>query len=88
MTVIGGELFSFVLSSYVIIALKNVIFVSNTKSILVEIFDFAETWFENFCKNELITAIFKFLMEETQVLFFSKRKDNRICLFKCPTLSL
>ena len=49
---------------------------------------FTVTQFDNFCKNELITYCSNFLMEKTQVLFFSNRKDNRICLFKCSTISL
>ena len=44
---------------HIVIALKNVTFVSNKKSILVEMFDFAVTQFDNFCKNELITVLFK-----------------------------
>ena len=55
-TVIGGELFSFILSSYIKIALKNVTLVSNTKSILVEMFDFAVTQVDNFCKDEMTTV--------------------------------
>ena len=38
---------------------KNVIHISNKKSILVEMFDFAVTQVDNFCKNELITVFFK-----------------------------
>ena len=79
---------SIMLSSYVIIALKNVTLVSNKKSILVEMFDFAVTQVDNFCKNELITVIVKLLLEKMQVFFFSNRNDNRICLFKCLSLSL
>ena len=50
-TMIGGELFSFILSSFVIIAPKNVTLVSNKKSILVEVFVFAVTQVDDFCKN-------------------------------------
>ena len=58
-TVIGGDLFSFILSSYVIIALKNVTLVSNKESSLLEVFDFAVTQVDNFRENELITVMFK-----------------------------
>ena len=44
---------------HIVIALKNVTLVSNKKSILVEMFDFAVTQVDNFCKNELITVLFK-----------------------------
>ena len=53
-------------------ALKNITFVSNKKLILVEMFDFAVTQVDNFCKNELITVIFK--------LFVGK--DASLVLFK------
>ena len=58
-TVIGGDLFSFILSSYFIIALKNVTLVSNKESSLLEVFDFAVTQVDNFRENELITVMFK-----------------------------
>ena len=45
---------------HIVIALKNVTLVSNKKSILVEMFDFAVTQVDNFCENELITVVFKF----------------------------
>ena len=38
---------------------KNFTFVSNKKSILVKLFDFALTQSDNFCENELITVMFK-----------------------------
>ena len=57
---------------HIVIALKNVTFISNKKSILVEMFDFAVTHVDNFCKNELITVSFKLLREKTQALFFFK----------------
>ena len=44
---------------HIVIALKNVKLVSNKKSILVEMFDFAVTQVDNFCKNELINVLFK-----------------------------
>ena len=75
-TVIGGELFSFILSLYVIIALKNVTLVSNKKSILVEMLDFSVTQVDNFCKNEVITVMFK--------LFEKKRRKS--CSFQTGTI--
>ena len=57
---------------HIIIALKNVTLVSNKKPILVEMFDFAATQVDNFCKEELITVLFK--------LF--DRKDTSLVLFK------
>ena len=71
-TVIGGDLCSFILSLNVIFSLRNVTLVSNKKSILVEMFDFAVTQVDNFCKNELITVMFK--------LFDGK--DASLVLFK------
>ena len=56
----------------IVIALKNVNLVSNKKSILVEMFDFAVTQVDNFCENELITVMFK--------LFYGK--DASVVLFK------
>ena len=41
---------------HIVIALKIITLVSNKKSILVEMFDFAVTQVDNFCKNELITV--------------------------------
>ena len=77
-----------VIALHVVIALKKVILVSNKKSILEEMFDLAVTQVDNFCKNELITVMFKILKAKTQVLFFSNRNDNRNCLFKCSAISL
>ena len=57
---------------HIVIALKNVTPVSNKKSILVEMIDFTVTQVENFCKNELITVMFK--------LF--EGKDASLVLFK------
>ena len=57
---------------HIVIALENVTLVSNKKSILVEMFDFAVTQVDNFCNNELITVIFK--------LFDGK--DASLVLFK------
>ena len=56
----------------IVITLKKVTLVGNKKSILVEMFDFAVTQVDNFCKNELITVMFK--------LFDGK--DTRLVLFK------
>ena len=43
----------------IVIALKNVTLVSNKKSILKEMLDFTVTQVDNFCKNEVITVMFK-----------------------------
>ena len=48
-----------VLALHIVFALKNVTLVSNKKSFLVDMFDFAVTQVDNFCKNELITVLFK-----------------------------
>ena len=46
-------------------------------------FDIEVTQVDNFCKNELITVMFKlFDGKEASLVFFSNRNDNRICLFK------
>ena len=82
---IGGELFSFVLSLYVIIALKNVTRVGNKKSILVEVFDLAETQVDNFCKNELITIKFKVFDGKDARLFF---QTGTIIEFVCSNSQL
>ena len=56
---------------HIVIALKNVTLVNNKKSILVEMFDFAATQVDNFCKNELITVLFKlFDGKDTSLVFF------------------
>ena len=74
---------------HIVIALKNVTLVSNKNSILVEMFDFAVTQVDNFCKNELITVLFKlFDGKDASLVFFSNQKDNRICLVKCLVISL
>ena len=57
---------------HIVIALKNVILVSNKKSILVDMFEFAITQVDNFCKKELITVFFR--------LFDGK--DAKLVLFK------
>ena len=60
---------------HIVIALKNVTLVSNKKSIFVEVFDFAVTQVDNFCKNELITVLFEFFdgKDASLVLFKPKR---------------
>ena len=62
---------------HIVIALKIVTPVSNKKSILVEMFDFAVTQLDNFCKNELITVFFK--------LFDGK--DTGLVLFQTETIT-
>ena len=57
---------------HIVIALKNITLVSNKKSIVVEMFDFAVTQVDNFCKNDLITVMF--------ILFDGK--DASLVLFK------
>ena len=56
-------------------ALRNVTLVSNKKSILVKMFDFAVTQVDNFYENELITVMFKLLdgKDASLVLFKSVR---------------
>ena len=73
---------------YIKIALKNVTLLSKLKLILVEMFDFTVTQVDNFCKNELITVMFKLFHGKDGSLVFLNRNDNRICLFKCSVISL
>ena len=63
---------------HIVIALKNVTLESNKKSILVEMFDFAVTQVDNFCKNELITVMFKNFdgKDASVVLFKPERYSN------------
>ena len=63
---------------HIVIALNNVTLVSNQKSILVEMFDFAVTQVDNFCKNELITVMFELFdgKDTSLVLFKPKRYSN------------
>ena len=63
---------------HIVIALKNITLVINKKSILVELFDFAVTQVDNFCKNELITVMFNFFYgkDTSLVLFKPKRYSN------------
>ena len=57
---------------HIVFALKSITLVGNKKLIPVEMFDFAETQVDNFCKNELITVMFKLFDE----------KDASLVLFK------
>ena len=59
---------------HIVIALKIVTFVGNKKSIPVEIFDFTVTQVNNFCKNELITVMFKLFDGKDTSLFLFKPK--------------
>ena len=63
---------------HIVIALENVTLVGNKKSIPVEMFDFAVTQVDNFCKNELITVMFKIFdgKDTSAVLFKPKRYSN------------
>ena len=63
---------------HTVIALKIVTLVSNKKLILVEMFDFAVTQVDNFCKIEMITVFFKLSdgKETTLVFFKPKRQPN------------
>ena len=58
----------------IVIPLKNVSLVSNKKSIVVEMFDFAVTQVDNFCKNELITVLFKLFDGKDASFVLSKLK--------------
>ena len=56
---------------HIVIAFKNVTLVSNKKSILVEMFDFAVTQVDNLCKNELVTVLFTlFDGKDASLVFF------------------
>ena len=60
---------------HIVSALKNVTLVGNKKLILVEMFDFAVTQIDNFCKNELIPVMFKFLDgKDTSLVFFKPKR--------------
>ena len=60
---------------HIVIAPKKVTLVSNKESIVVEMF---EPQVDNFCKNELITVLFKLFdgKDASLVLFKSERKSN------------
>ena len=71
---------------HIVIALKNVTLVSNKKSVLVEMFDFAVTQVDNFCKNGLITVLFKlFDGKDTSLVFF---QTETITEFVCSNAQL
>ena len=59
---------------HIVIAFKNITLVSNKKSILVEMFDFAVTQVDNFLKNELITVMFKVFDAKDEGLFFKPER--------------
>ena len=60
---------------HIVIALKNVTIVSNKKSILVEMFEFAVTQVDNFCKNELINVMLKlFDGKNTSLVLFKPER--------------
>ena len=63
---------------HIVFALKNVTLVSSKISILVEMFDFAVTQVDKFCKKELITVMFKLFDGENAslVLFKQERYSN------------
>ena len=62
----------------IVVALKNVTLVSNKKSILVEMIDFAVTQVDNFCKNELITVVYKLFDGKDASLVLLKPKRQPI----------
>ena len=63
----------------IVIALKNVTLVSNKKSILVEMIDLAVTQVDNFCKNELITVLFKlFDGKDTSLVHFEPKRCSKL----------
>ena len=61
-------------AQHIVIALKNVTLVNNKKLILVEMFDFEVTQVDNFCKNELITVMFKHFDGKDESLVLSKQE--------------
>ena len=70
----------------IVIALKKITPVSNKKSILVEMFDFAVTQVDNFCNNELITIVFKlFDGKDASLVFF---QTETIIELVCPNAQL
>ena len=74
--------------SGVINALRNVTFLSNKKSIVVETFDSAVTQVDNFCENELIPVMFKLFDGRDASLVPLKPEHNGICLFKRSNMLL
>ena len=73
---------------HIVVALKNVTPVSNKKSILGEMFDFAVTQVDNFYKNELITVMFKPFDGKDASLVVFKLNDVRTCLLEYSAISL
>ena len=67
---------------HIVIALKNVTFVGNKKSIIVEMFDFAVTQVDDFCKNELITVLLKLFdgKDTSLVSFETETITEFVCL--------
>ena len=67
---------------HIVIALKNVTIVSNKKSILVQMLDFAVTQVDNLRRNDLITILFKlFHGKDTGLVFFqTETKKEIVCL--------
>ena len=67
---------------HIVIVLKNVTLVSNKKSILVEMFDFAVTQVDNFCKTELITVLFEVsVRKDASLVFFQTEMTTKfVCL--------
>ena len=66
---------------HIVIALKTVTLVGNKKSILVEMIDFAVTQVDNFCKNELITVLFKlFDGKDTSIVLFKPERYSNLSI--------
>ena len=64
---------------HIVIALKNVTLVCNKKLTLVEMFDFAVTQVDNFCKKEVITVIFNlFDGTDTSPVFFRPKRQPKL----------
>ena len=64
---------------HIVTALKNFTLVSKKKSILVEMIGFAVTEVDNFCKNELITVLFKlFDGKDTGLVFFKPKRQANV----------
>ena len=64
---------------HIVISLKNVTLVGHKKSILVEMFHFAVTQVDNFCKNELINVMFKlFDGKDTSLVLFKPEQYSNL----------
>ena len=64
---------------HIVIALKNVTLLSNKKLILVEMFVFEVTQVDNFCKNEMLTVLFKlFDGKDTTLVFFKPKRQTKL----------